>query len=433
MTESPKRGPRLTAAVLILAFGLTLVGCGRERPPGEGGGVRLVFKHGKLFGDPRPLEELLETFERRNPGITVASETLPASSDEQHQFYVINLEGRSKDFDVLAMDVIWVAEFARAGWLRDLSHLVPPGGRGEFFSGPMEAALYSGRLYAVPWYVDAGLLYYRSDLLAKHGFSPPATWAELVRAAREITLREPGLYGYIWQGKQYEGLVCNALEFIWSHGGEVLDDGRVVIESPENVRALGLMRDLIERYGATPGFVTTTTEEPARRLFGRGKAVFMRNWPYAWTLLEREASEVRGRVGVAPLPASPGGRSAPALGGWHLGVNRFSPNPAEAERLVGFLASEESQKALALAVGYQPTLRRLYEDRELVRAQPFTAGLAGVFEGARPRPVSPYYMMLSQVMQLEFSAVVAGVKPPEAALGSARKQMEFILRVEEGE
>lgn len=246
-----------------------------------------------------------------------------------------------------------------------------------------------------------------------------------------MTRRQPGLYGFIWQGKQYEGLVCNVLEYLWSNGGEVLADGRVVIDEPRNRQALALVRDLVWRYGVTPYFVTTATEEPARRVFGKGRALFMRNWPYAWKLYQRADSPVRGKVGVAPLPAFEGHRPAAALGGWHLGVNRYSGHPEEAERFVQFMTSYEAQKALALAVGYQPTRRRLYQDEELAEAQPFTAGLKGVFEGARPRPVSPYYMMMSQVLQLEFSSVLAGVKEPREALDAARKQMEFILRVEE--
>lgn len=401
---------------------------GKAKEPS--GTITLVFKHGKIAGDPAAFRRLLDRFELENPGIKVKDETLPASTDEQHQFYVINLEGKSSDFDVVSMDVIWVPEFARAGWLRDLSRLLPDEEREEFFPGPVRAVTYEGKVYAVPWYIDAGLLYYRKDLLEKYGLKPPSTWQELVETAQYVTKREDGIYGFIWQGKQYEGLVCNVLEYFWSNGGDVIGEGPLVINSPENVQALRFMRDLIVRYRVTPPLVTTAIEEPTRHIFGSGKALFMRNWPYAWNIFEREGSPVKGKVGVSTLPSFPGKDSASTLGGWQLGVNRYSKRPDEAEKLIKFLTSPEAQKTLALAVGYKPTRKSLYNDRDLIREQPFITGLYDVFMKAKPRPVSPYYMMMTQVMQPEFSAAISGIKTPEDALGSAQKLMEHILGVE---
>ena len=413
----------------LFPFILLAAGCVEKGNDRDRANV-VVFKHGKIAGDPARFRELLDRFEKANPGITVRDEMLPASTDEQHQFYVINLEGKSADFDVLSMDVIWVPEFARAGWLRDLSRLLPVKERGEFFPGPIKAVTYEGKILAMPWYIDAGILYYRKDLLKKYGLSPPRTWQELVSSAQHITSRENGLYGFIWQGKQYEGLVCNVLEYFWSNGGDVLQNGSAVIKSPENIEALQFMRDLTVTYGITPPFVTTVIEEPTRHIFGSGRAVFMRNWPYAWTVFEREGSAVRGRVGVSTLPSFPDKKSASTLGGWQLGVNTYSRNPEAAERLVAFLTSPESQKSLALAIGYKPTRKSLYHDKDLIREQPFIAGLYDVFMKARPRPVSPYYMMITQVIQPELSAAISGIKTPEAALSAAQKQIEHILGAE---
>jgi multiple sugar transport system substrate-binding protein len=416
-------------AVILLAFVLSVTGCAKT--PGDRKGERVViFKHGKIAGDPRLFRQLLDRFEAEHPGIRVKDETLPASTDEQHQFYVINLEGKSSDFDVLSMDVIWVPEFARAGWLRDLSHLFPAEERKNFFPGPVQAVTYGKWAYAIPWYIDSGLLYYRKDLLEAYGFSPPKTWQELVTMAQTITGRGTDVYGFIWQGKQYEGLVCNVLEYFWGNGGDVIREGRSVINSPSNIHALTFMYDLIHRYGVTPPLVTTAIEEPTRHIFGSGRALFMRNWPYAWNVFQREGSAVRGKVGVSTLPAFPGQESASTLGGWQLGINRFSRNPAGAEKLVRFLTSPESQKILALSIGYKPTRKSLYQDGDLQREQPFIAGLYEVFMKARPRPVTPYYMMITQVMQAEFSAALSGIKTPKSALDSAHKQIEHILQAE---
>jgi len=418
------------AAVRILLFfvGLLLVGaCTEQSNSVESESTTVVLKHSKLFGDPRPFERLLVQFERANPGVLVRAESLPAASDEQHQFYAINLAARSADFDVLALDVIWVAEFARAGWLRDVSHLLPEAQRNEFFHGPIEAVTWQGRLYALPWFMDAGVLYYRKDLLAKHQLAPPKTWDAMVQAARTIGERESGMHGFVWQGKQYEGLVCNALEYMWSNGGEVLRAGRVVLDGPSNRVALAFMRNLITS-GVTPEFVSTLTEEPAREIFGRGSAVFLRNWPYAWQLFEQTGSAVRGKVGVSVLPHFPGQQSAATLGGWQLGVNRYTKHPQAAERLALYLASPAAQKALALAYGYNPPRRKLYQDKQLLAAQPFLAKLRAVYEHARPRPVTPHYVRLSQVLQAELSGALAGLKTPEQALADAQRDIEAILR-----
>lgn len=424
-----KIGPVRIGVVLFCL--LSFLGCAEEKHSAEEiAGEVIVFKHGRISGDPALLRTILDRFESENPGLKVRSESLPSSTDEQHQFYAINLEGRSGEFDVLSMDVIWVPEFARAGWIRDVSHLAPEEERDDFFPGPIAAATYRGRLYAVPWYIDAGVLYYRKDLLEKHGFFPPRTWQELVRTAQKITAMEEDLYGYIWQGKQYEGLVCNMLEFFWSNGGDVLRDDHLIIDSKENRDAAAFMRDLITTYGVTPPLVTTAMEEPTRHIFANGRALFMRNWPYAWTTLNAENSPVRGKVGIGPLPSFPPNESASTLGGWQLGLNRFSRRPESAERLVRFLTSPDVQKSAAMTIGYKPTRRSVYRDQELRNLQPFIMTLHDIFMKARPRPVSPYYMMMTQVMQPEFSAIVSGIRDPAESLTSTRRQIEHILEAD---
>lgn len=262
----------------------------------------------------------------------------------------------------------------------------------------------------------------------KYGFAPPQTWEQLAHIAAAIKRREPGMYGFVWQGKQYEGLVCNALEYIWSAGGDVFNDGRVVLDSPANRRALGFMQALVHGDGVSPELVMTATEEPSRRIFGSGKAVFLRNWPYAWTLFERPGSPVRDRVGITVLPHFPGYASAATLGGWQLGVNRNSRHPEAATAFVQFMTSSAAQKELALAYGLNPSRRLLYDDPELIAAQPHLAQLRMIFDHARPRPVTPQYVRISQVLQSEFSAVVVGLKKPKDALAAAQRQVEAIVK-----
>ena len=274
------------------------------------------------------------------------------------------------------------------------------------------------------------MLFYRKDLLEKYTIAVPRTWDQLVRAAQEITRLEKDLYGFLWQGKQYEGLVCNVLEFVWGNGGDVLTQDRLVIESEENREALAFMRDLITTFKVTPSLVFNDTEEQTRRLFALGKALFMRNWPYAWQTFASKSSPLAGKVGMAPLPSFEGHESASTLGGWQLGVNRFSKRPQAAERLVRYLTSPETQKRVALEIGFKPARKPVYQDLELQGKDPFLVSLYEIFLKARPRPVSPYYLMMTQVMQPEFSAILSGIKTVEAGLHSARRQIEHILEAD---
>ncbi|HWR20320.1 MAG TPA: ABC transporter substrate-binding protein, partial [Verrucomicrobiae bacterium] len=302
-------------AFFIIVFSI-LTGCAREGSmTEEEGKARIVFAHFKV-PSPEALTGLIETFELQNPGVKVVEEILPTSTDQQHQFYVTALEGGSATFDVFALDVIWIQEFARAGWLLDLTPKLGADRLAGFLPGPVEAATYNDRIHAVPWFANAGILYFRKDLLSKYEFAPPRTFMELARQARIILEGEqdPDLRGFVWQGKQYEGLICVALEFIHGNGGSVLEGHRSALRDKKAVEALQFMHDLIAVNKVSPPLVTSADEETTRHLFGAGRAIFMRNWPYALALYEQEGSQVEGRVGIAPLPSFEGYPSAPTLG-----------------------------------------------------------------------------------------------------------------------
>src|SRR5262245_29894790 len=215
---------------------------------------------------------LIAEFEAAHPGVRVKAEALLWSSDEQRQFLVINLEGGRPGFDVMMLDCIWVPEFARAGWLYDLSPSVTPDERAAHFLSAIDAATFQGRIWGLPWIMNVGLLYYRADLLARHGLRPPETHAEMAEQIRIVRARErrPDLLGYLWQGKQYEGLTVNALEALWASGTEVLGaDGRVFPDPARAAAALGALHSLIAS-GQSPAWTTAADEEVTRRAFGKG-------------------------------------------------------------------------------------------------------------------------------------------------------------------
>jgi trehalose/maltose transport system substrate-binding protein len=417
---------RLAALLLALA---ALGGCAGP-PPGPAP-TTVVFKHAKILGPLDPIPGLLREFQRRHPGVTVRSEPLTWTSDEQHQFFVINLDGGSPAFDVLLLDVIWVPEFAQAGWLLDLSPWVTREELAPHFPAAVAAATWGGRVWGLPWNMNVGVLYYRADLLARHGLAPPRTWEELVDQVARIRAgeRDPKLDGVLWQGKQYEGLVVNTLEHFWGEGTALLGaDGRVLPEPERAAAALAFMRGLVDR-GVSPGWVTAGDEELTRRPFGDGRAIFLRSWPYALDLFEAPDSPVRGRVGIAALPGHPGGAAGiGATGGFHVAVNRRTRHPEAAVALARFLAGEYAQRALtAPGVALYPTREALYRDPQAVHAHPGLPRFHDLALAAHPRPVTPYYLMMSTTVQPEFSAALVGIKRPETAIADAGRSLRHML------
>ncbi|WP_456406464.1 ABC transporter substrate-binding protein [Caldithrix abyssi] len=393
----------------------------------------IVFKHFKLANARHAFQQAILQFEKQNPGVKVKEEILPSNSNIQHQFYVTSLESGSADFDVFLIDVIWAPEFSLAGWLEDLSALIPEEERIQFFSAPLRADMYQGKLYAVPWYIDAGVLYYRKDLLQKYGFSPPVSFDDLVHQAQTILNGEqnPTLNGFLWQGKQYEGLICTANEVISGFGGKILDEnGRVRLTDNAVRSALNWLKDCIYTHRISPRWVLSADEESTRLSFLNGNAVFLRNWPYCWTFFQREESKVRGMVGTAPMPALPGINGKSTLGGWQLAVNRFSQKKELAKRFVRFMASPEVQLQFAIQVGTKPTRKPLYEDPRLIKEQPFIVQLFPILKNTVPRPVTPLYPQISQILQIEFSAILSNIRAVEPALESARIQIEHVLEIE---
>lgn len=358
-------------------------------------------------------EEIIRLFEIEHPGINVEREIGPHSSTAFHDLLTQKLKNRSEDVDVFLMDVIWPAEFGAAGWAMPLDELFPPSERSGFLEGTILANTYRDKIYGVPLFIDSGMLFYRKDLLDKYGFEPPQTWHEMVEQAQVIVSGEAGegneLYGFSGQFKQYEGLVCDMMEYILSNGGELLNpktekpgiSQRPAIEAVEFVR-----NNIIGK--AAPKGVLTYQEPESLDLFIQGKAVFHRNWPYAWQISnDPERSRIAGKAGISKLPHFKGNRSYAALGGWQAGISSYSKNKEAAWKFVEFLTSERVQKIFALKGGRAPTREALYGDAEILKINPHFSDMKEVFITAYPRPGSPLYPAISNVLQRYFSKAIS--------------------------
>lgn len=371
--------------------------------------------------------------EETGNSVTVVS--TPNSSTERLALYQQLLAAGATDIDVFQIDVIWPGILANH--FIDLApHM--DGAEAEHFEAIVQNNTVDGQLVAMPWYTDAGVLYYRSDLLEKYNLQPPDTWDDLTAAAEQIQAgeREEGngnFWGFVWQGRAYEGLTCDALEWVASHNGGTIvgDDGKVTINNPSAVTAINKAAGWVDTI--TPPGVLNYAEEEARGVFQSGNAAFMRNWPYAWSLAQSDDSAVKGKVGVVALPkGGEDGRHAAALGGWQLAVSKYSENAEAAASLVKYLTSAEEQKRRAIGASYNPTIGALYQDPEVLEANPFFGDLYDTFVSAVPRPSSVTGSKYNQVSSEFWNAVFNVLAGKESAEDSLAALESTLVRLSRG-
>jgi multiple sugar transport system substrate-binding protein len=399
---------------------LCALGCG-SKPPG---GPTTVTVSGSVLGaEGQIVRRQLERFDRENPDIRVEMRPTPDAADLRHQLYVQWLNARATDPDLLQVDAIWTPEFAAAGWILPLDRFAPD--TAAFFPVTIEANRWQGGLFALPWFVDVGMLYWRTDLFRK----APETWDELEREARLAIADGSPRYGLVWQGARYEGLVTVFLEYLGGFGGRILDRGRVTVHERPGVLALTTMRDEIHRLGVVPTRVLTWHEEEPRFAFQNGEAALMRNWPYAVAPMQDSAqSRVAGRFAVAPMPAAPGGRHTAAFGGAQLAINAFSPEAEAAWLVIEYLTRPEQMLERARIVGQFPTRTAVYDDPALAEALAIPPAQAReIVEAAVPRPVTPVYTQLSEILQIQLHRALSRQAEPGPALARAASEMQALL------
>jgi multiple sugar transport system substrate-binding protein len=405
------------AALAILAIGAGVAACRQPVSPA------LTISGSAVGAEAQVLREQIDRFRTARPGRDVTIRITPDAADQRHQLYVQWLNARAPEPDILQLDVIWTAEFAAAGWIEPLDRFEPR--TGAYFPASIAAQRWNGSLFALPWFMDVGLLYWRTDLAP----NPPHTLDELISQAQRA--RDSGAvpFGLVWQGARYEGLVTVFVEFLGAFGGTILDDrGSVTVDSPAAVQALTFMRNAI-RNGIVPPAVLGWQEEQTRFAFQNGQAMFMRNWPYARPLLADSAtSTVAGRFAVAAMPASDGGRPTAALGGSALAINAFSAHKQDAWALLRFLLAPEQMLERARVTGQYPPRRDLYGTRELDAALGTDSqSLVTILDAAAARPATPVYTELSDILQVSLHRALSGQQAPDEALRSAANDMRALL------
>jgi multiple sugar transport system substrate-binding protein len=393
--------------------------------------TEITFSSAKFFGK-ETIANVVEAFNSSQNKIHVTYNELPppSSSTEVHQSLVQQLARRNGNPDVFTQDIIWIAEFAAAKWALPLDEYFNAEVMKEYFPGVVQACTWQGKLTALPWFIDSGMLYYRKDLLEEISAKAPETWDGLIDSAKKLTGSGKAKFGFLWQGKQAEVLVCDLVSFIGSNDGTILQpDGKTVsIADDAAVEAVQLMHDLIKKYQITPEDVLSWDEEPSRGPFTAGQAAFLRNWSYVFKVAQdKTASTVVDKVGVVPLPHFPNKKSAACLGGYQYGVNASSKNKEAAIEFVRWMSSPETQLRFATTLGLCPTRAAVLDQPQIAQDQPFMPQLKSVFIGAIPRPVTPKYPQVSLVLQSEISrAITTG--DVKAALQAAKEKIQAIVK-----
>lgn len=373
-------------------------------------------------------EPLEAAFEAQNPDIDLEIVEGPNATNLVEDLYTSSFLLGDSPYDLVYMDIVWTPKFAAAGWLADLSDRISEEELGQFLAGDVNGGRYNGQLYRIPFRSDAGMLYYRQDLLAEAGYQPPQTTQELMAISQDLQDRDVVEWGYVWQGKQYEGLAAMFVEILHGFGGFWIDPATkdVGLDGEGAIAAIEFLRDTIDS-GVSPGGVTTYQEEETRRFFQNGTTLFLRNWPYVWRFANEEGSLIAGKVAIKPMVAAPGESSGATQGGWGLGMVKTTQHPDEAWRVIEFITSEAAQRRFVLETGYVPSRRSLFNDAKIVTEYSHYPQLLQVQESAVLRPPIAQYAQASDILQRYLSAALTERMSPQEAMQAAADETRRLL------
>ena len=370
--------------------------------------------------------ELVKTFNREHRGrIHLNLIRGPLNTESISDHAISSLLLGDAPFDALLMDVTWLPKYAAAGWLEPLDLWFDQADQEQLVEGARLGNDYDGHLYRWPLVADVGLLYWRTDLMKE----PPKTPDELMSVAGQLVQTNAVANGFVWQGRQYEGLSCDFLEVLQGFGGEWMDTttNTMQLDTPEATRAAAWLNDLINE-GVSPYAVTNYAEAESLQSFKSGDAALMRNWPYAWAELQKDDSNVKGNVGISLMVAQPGERPGATLGSWGLSLMHQSPHQEAAVEAIRYLTNEASQRTRFLNNGYSPTQANLFSDPEMLKSSPVLPELQTALNHAVVRPPTPLYAQLSDVVQRELNGLFTETGSADEAMATSQQRSQTLLR-----
>jgi multiple sugar transport system substrate-binding protein len=416
----------LTSSLLVM---LLAAGCGASASSRSASDGPTVATSGPITLATGPdltgyMHPLVDKWNASHPAEKVTLLELPDAADDQHAQMVTNLQAKSARYDVLNIDIVWTAEFADAGWIIPLDRRQFP--LDQFLKPVVDTAMFGGKLYGVPWNSNAGLLYYRKDILDKAGKKPPKTWAQLRQLAKTVAPRY-GVEGYAGQFLPYEGLTVNFAEAVQSAGGAILtnDGTKVAVNSPQARQGLNFLVQGF-REGWIPKRSLNFKEEQSRQEFQDKRLLFLRNWPYVYGLLSRADSKVKGKFGVTVLPGEDGPGSS-SLGGANLAVSAYSRHQKTAIAFIKYLTSLQSEREVLTKGSFPPVWEQLYDDPALIKRFPYLPALKQSILAAKPRPVSPNYNQVSLAISNAVSEALSFRQTPDATISQMAGDLGSVI------
>jgi multiple sugar transport system substrate-binding protein len=419
-------GIAAVAAGLLLTAGCTSGGTSSGEPAPATNGIGPITL---AIGQDNPgwLQGVITGWNKQNPRQKVTLLLLPEASNDQLAQLVANLQAKSDEYDVIDMDVIWTAEFASNGWIIPLPESQFP--LGNFLKPAVDTAMYQGRLYAVPDYSNADLLYYRKDILAKAGVPPPKTWGQLQHLA-ETVAPEYGIDGYAGTFAPYEGLTVNFAEAVQSAGGSILspEGTKVTVDSAQALRGLEFLVNGFQQ-GWIPRVTLTYEEESAQHAFEAGKFLFLDNWPdvYGALSVPGPGNQVYGKFGVAALPG-PDGTGSSSLGGANLAISAYSQHQRTALNFIKYMTDLANEKQMLEQGSFPPVWKQLYTNKNLIRNYPYLPVLEQAINSAQPRPAITNYDQASLAISSTVYEALTHQKKPQQALAEMAGQLTQIIR-----
>jgi multiple sugar transport system substrate-binding protein len=380
--------------------------------------------------DAQPWKQgLIADFERQNPGIRINLIEGPNAVNLIEDLYTSAFLLGDSPYDLVNMDVIWTSKFAAADWLLDLSDRISPQELEAFSPKDMDAGRYESGLYRIPIRSDLRMLYYRTDLLEAVGLKPPETFADLIKISQTLQKDKRVNWGYLWQGRQYEGLVAMFMDILQGFGGFWVNPTtlEVGLDRPEAIQAIAFLQSTIDTKVSPPG-VTTYQEDETLRFFKSGQAAFLGSWPYVWPIANAEDSPIKGKIGIKPMVHAPGQRGGACLGGWGLGIAKSSKHPEEAWKAIQYFTSTEVQRQLILQTGYVPSRKALFTDSEVVAKYPHYPKLLEVSQSAVLRSPIAQYAQVSDILQRYLSRALTTQNNPEKLMQAAANETRRILK-----
>jgi len=381
---------------------------------------------------PDLMRKLFDEYQKANPNIKIDIETGGATSELQRQYLSTVLSAKDSAIDIYMIDIVNPAQYFNAGWLEPLDAYVGgPAVMKQYLPVYTQANIVNGKVAALPGFADSMFMYYRKDLLDKYGIKEPKTWDELAIAAKKITDGEknPNLQGLSIQGAPVEGAVCTFLLPYWSQGKAVNDaSGKLTLDKDAAVKGMDMWLNLVDQGVIKKNVAEVKTPDTANE-FKAGQVAFAISWGFAWDRFQGDAdTKVTGKVGVMPLPAMAGGKSATCVGGFQWSVSAFSKSKAESAKLVQYLASPATSKFLAIEGSLMPTIQSVYSDPDVLKAVPWFKDAANVVITGQSRPLSSRYGEVSDAIRTNTSAILARTKTSAEGVAEIERRLTRVMR-----